>query len=92
MADDDLSTAESAYAILLAARRQPRDVAAELVRPLKERTQNSGTRSREVETAQANAWLAICALIKSLDTEPETSAGVWSRALSRTEEWRNILS
>jgi hypothetical protein len=42
--------------------------------------------------AQAEAWLAICALSKSLDTEPETDPEIWSRAISRTEEWRNILT
>ena len=42
--------------------------------------------------AQAEAWLAICALSKSLDTEPETDPEIWSRAISSTEEWRNILT
>jgi hypothetical protein len=41
---------------------------------------------------QANAWLAICALCKTLDTDLETTFEVWSRAISRTEEWRNILT
>jgi hypothetical protein len=41
---------------------------------------------------QADAWLAIFALCKSLDTELETTSEVWSRAISRTEEWRNILT
>jgi hypothetical protein len=33
---------------------------------------------------QADAWLAIFALCKSLDTELETTSEVWSRAISRT--------
>ena len=41
---------------------------------------------------QAEAWLAICALSESLDTEPETDGEIWSRAIRRTEESRNILT
>jgi len=54
---------------------------------LRTETQNDGARSHEIEIAQADAWLAICALSKSLDTELETNAKVWSRAISRTEAW-----
>jgi hypothetical protein len=70
----------------------PSNLAADLVRPLRTETQNDGARSHEIEIAQADAWLAICALSKSLDTELETNAEVWSRAISGTEEWRNILT
>ena len=87
----DLSTAESAYVALLEARDKPRTVAADLVRALRSKTQNSGKQLREVEIVQADAWLAICALSKSLDTDYETTSEVWSRAISRTEEWRNLL-
>jgi hypothetical protein len=87
----DLSTAESAFLVLLHARLQPRIVAAELVRALRSKTKNTGQQSHEVEIIQADAWLAICALSKSLDTEDNTSLEVWSRAIKRTEEWRNIL-
>jgi hypothetical protein len=87
----DLSTAESVYVTLLDARQKPRDASAALVRALRSRTRNTGTHPREIEIAQADAWLAICALSKSLDSEPETDPEVWSRAISRTEEWRNIL-
>jgi hypothetical protein len=40
---------------------------------------------------QADAWLAFCALSKSLDADYETSPEAWSRAIDRTEEWRNLL-
>jgi hypothetical protein len=92
MSDVDLPLVESAYAILLDARRKPRGEAADLVRPLRDKTQNKGARSREIEIVQADAWLAICALSKSLETEIETSDDIWSRAIGRTEEWRNIIS
>jgi hypothetical protein len=92
MADADLPIAESAYATLLDARHKPHHVAAELVRPLKSETENEAGRPHEIEIAQAEAWLAICALSKSLDTQPETDSEIWSRAISRTEEWRNILT
>ena len=91
MNDVDLSTVEGSYVALLDARDRPRGVAADLVRALKTKTQNSGKQSHEVEMAQADAWLAICALSKSLDTDYETTSEVWSRAISRTEEWRNLL-
>jgi hypothetical protein len=87
----DLSTAESAYVTLLDARHLPRAAAADLVSALRTKTQNSGKQSHEMEIVQADAWLAICALSKSLDTDYETSSEVWSRAISRTEEWRNLL-
>ncbi len=87
----DLSTAEGAYMTLLDARHKPRAVAADLVRALRTKTQNSGKQPHEVEIVQADAWLAICALSRSLDTDSETSSEVWSRAISRTEEWRNLL-
>ena len=88
----DLSTAEGAFATLLDARDKPRAAAADLVRALKTKTRNSGNQSHEIEIVQADAWLAICALSKSLDTDYETSPEVWSRAISRTEEWRNLLT
>jgi hypothetical protein len=92
MADVDLPVAESAYAKLLDARHKPRNLAADLVCPLRTKTQNEGGRPHEIEIVQADAWLAICALAKSLDTESETDPEVWSRAISRTEDWRNILT
>jgi hypothetical protein len=67
MSDIDLPMAESAYATLLDARHKPRNIAADLVRPLRTETQNDGARSHEIEIAQADAWLAICALSKSLE-------------------------
>jgi hypothetical protein len=91
MTDVDLSTAENSYVALLDAREKPREVAADLVRVLRTKTQNSGKRPPELEIVQADAWLAICALSKSLDTDYQTSSEAWSRAISRTEEWRNLL-
>jgi hypothetical protein len=88
----DLSTAERAFVTLLDARDKPQAAAADFVRALKTKTRNSGNQSHEVEIVQADAWLAICALSKSLDTDYETSPEVWSRAISRTEEWRNLLA
>lgn len=92
MPDVDLPVAESAHATLLDARHKPRNVAADLVRPLRKETRNESGRPHGIEMAQAEAWLAICALSKSLDTEPETDPEIWSRAISRTEEWRYILT
>jgi hypothetical protein len=80
MSEIDLPVAESAYATLLDARHKPRDVAADLARPLRTETQNEAGRPHEIEIAQAEAWLAICAVSKSLDSEPETDPEIWSRA------------
>jgi hypothetical protein len=87
----DLSLAESAYLTLLDAQHKSSIAAADLVRALKNKTRNTGTQPHEIEMAQADAWLAICALSKSLDNDYETEAEVWARAISRTEEWRNLL-
>ncbi len=87
----DLSTAESAYLTLLSAQDKPRAVAADLIRALKGKTQKSGNQPHANEMVQADAWLAICALSKSLDNDNETIAEVWFRAIIRTEEWRNFL-
>ena len=87
----DPSLAESVYLTLLDAQHKPITAAADLVRALKSKTRNSGNQPHEVETAQADAWLAICALSKSLDSDYETAPEVWARAISRTEEWRNLL-
>jgi hypothetical protein len=72
MTDVDLSTAENAYLTLIDARLKP-TAAAHLVRALRTKMKNSGNQSRELEIAQADAWLAICALSKSLDTDYETA-------------------
>ena len=72
----DLSTAEGAFATLLDARDKPRAAAADLVRALKTKTRNRGNQSHEIEIVQADAWLAICSLSKSLDTDYETSPEV----------------
>jgi hypothetical protein len=91
MTDVELSIAESSYVTLLDARQKPREAAADLIRPLRTQIQNTGKQPYEVEIVQADAWLAICALSKSLDTDYETTFEVWARAISRTEEWRNLL-
>ena len=72
MSDIDLPLADSAYATLLDPRHKPRNIAADLARPLMNETENLGVRSHEIEIMQADAWLAICALCKSLDTELES--------------------
>ena len=91
MTDVDFSIAESAYMALLDARQMQHAAAADLVRTLRTKAKNSGEHSHEVEMVQADAWLAICALSKSLDSGYETTEEIWSRAISRTEEWRNLL-
>jgi hypothetical protein len=91
MSVDDLTIAESTYLALLDAQHLPSAAAAELVRSLRMRTQNSGRQSHGIEMAQAEAWLSICALSKSLDRENEAAAEDWARAIARTEEWRNLL-
>lgn len=76
MSDIDLPVADGAYATLLGARHKSRNIAADLAGPLMNETENLGVRSHEIEIMQANAWLAICALCKTLDTELETTSEV----------------
>ena len=59
MTDIDLPVADSAYATLLDPRRKPRNIAADLARPLMNETENLGVRSHEIEIMKADAWLAI---------------------------------
>jgi hypothetical protein len=84
MSDIDLPVADSAYAKLLDARHKPRNTAADLARPLMNETENLGVRPHEIEIMKADAWLAICALCKSLDSELESiSTLVSSQMYSR---------
>jgi hypothetical protein len=55
MSDIDLSVADSAYATLLDARHKPRNIAADLARPLMNETENLGVRSHEIEIMEADA-------------------------------------
>jgi hypothetical protein len=68
MSDIDLSVADSAYATLLDARHTPRNIAADLARPLMNETENLGVRSNEIEIMQADAWLAILCTLQKLST------------------------
>ena len=63
MADFDLPVAESAYATLLDARHKPRNIAADLVRPLRTKTQNEAGRPHEIEITQARSLASdLCAV------------------------------
>ena len=69
----DLSLAESVYLALLDAQHKPSVAAADLVRALKSKTQNSGNQSAEIETAQATACAPNSPISQSITSDPNTT-------------------
>jgi hypothetical protein len=68
MAEDaDLTKADLALSELPRAKALPRDQSLHIIRHLASTTQNNGLRDRTIETAQADAWLAISAIGQTLD-------------------------
>jgi hypothetical protein len=92
LVDEDLPKAQYALLMLRQARLSRRNAAAKMVQDLAHQTANSGTRTPEIEDANAAAWLAICALAKSLNTESFAPVELWQSALRATESWRELLT
>jgi hypothetical protein len=89
--DDDLVTAELALAELPRARKAPFDQSLAIIRHLASTTQNHGSRIISIETAQADAWLAICALGQTLENRGRCSGELWDKAIWLTQRWRSLL-
>jgi hypothetical protein len=47
--------------------------------------------SVEIEALQANAWLAVCTLVESLEKHGGATDDRWERAISNVERWENVL-
>ena len=67
MIDSDHPKAQDASRLLQEARLLPATQAAAILRPLIEKMKVRGEHSVEIEALQANAWLAICTLVESLE-------------------------
>ena len=91
MTDSDHPKAQDALTLLRQARLMPAKQAASVLHPLIATMQNHGDRSVEVETFQANAWLAICTLVESLEKHGGATDDRWERAISNVERWENVL-
>lgn len=92
MVDYDLPRAEDALLELQRARTSSFDIAPNIIQGLAERTGNKGNRSKDIENANADAWLAICALGKALEKEQPCDGKYWDEAIRLTERWKGLLT
>jgi hypothetical protein len=53
--------------------------------------QVGGEHSVEIEALQANAWLAICTLVESLENHRGATDDRWERAMSNVEILETLL-
>jgi hypothetical protein len=83
--------AQDASRLLREARLLPATQAAAVLHPLIEKMQVSGGHSVEIETLQANAWLAICTLVESLEKHRGATDDRWERAISTVEHLETLL-
>ena len=91
MTDSERPKAQDASRLLQEARLLPATQAAAILRPLIEKIKVRGEHSVEIEALQANAWLAICTLVESLEKHRGATDDRWERAISNVERWENVL-
>ena len=89
--DSERLKAQDASRLLREARLLPATQAATVLRPLIATMQVRGEHSVEIEALQANAWLAICTLVESLEKHRGATDDRWERAISNVERWENVL-
>lgn len=65
--DDDLVKADLVLAELPRARQEILERSIPIVRHLAISTRNNGSRALDIENAQADAWLSICAIGQTLE-------------------------
>ena len=92
MIDYDLPRAENALLELERARTAPFDIALDIVRDLASTTGNKGTRSKNIENANADAWLAIQRLGEALKKKQPCDDKYWDNAVILTRHWKELLS
>ncbi len=90
MTDSERPKAQDASRLLQEARLLPATQAAAILRPLIEKMKVRGEHSVEIEALQANAWLAICTLVESLEKHRGATDDRWERAISNVEVLENI--
>lgn len=92
ISDDDAVKVDLALAELPRARTETLDRALPIVRHLAGTTGNNGSRTQSIETAQADAWLSICAIGQILEKEGRCPDDLWDKAIALTKRWRSLLS
>jgi hypothetical protein len=90
VSDSERPKAQDASRLLQEARLLPATQAAAILRPLIEKMKVRGEHSVEIEALQANAWLAICTLVESLEKHRGATDDRWERAISNVEVLENI--
>ncbi|KRQ14244.1 hypothetical protein [Bradyrhizobium manausense] len=90
--DDDIVKADLALDELPRARTETRERALAIVRHLANTTGNNGSRTVSIETAQADAWLSICAVGQSIDKQGQCPDELWEKAIALTRRWRLLLT
>ena len=91
MTTNDRPKAFDASILLREARLLPATQAATILRPLVEAMQVRDGNSVETETLQANAWLAICTLVESLEKHRGATDDRWERAINNVENLESLL-
>ena len=92
MTDSERLKAQDASRLLREARLLPATQAATVLRPLIAMMQVGGGHSVEIEALQANAWLAICTLVESLEKHRGATDDRWERAISNVEVLEKLLT
>ncbi len=92
VSDADAVKADLALLELPRARTETLDRALPIVRHLAHTPGNNGSRTLSVETAQADAWLSICAIGQILEREGRCPEDLWDKAIALTRRWRSLLS
>ena len=91
LTDSQRLKAQDASRLLREARLLPATQAATVLRPLITTMQVGGEHSMEIEALQANAWLAICTLVESLEKHRGATDDRWERAVGNVETLEKLL-
>jgi hypothetical protein len=89
--DSERLKAHDASRLLREARLLPATQAAVVLRPLITVMQVGGEHSVEIAVLQANAWLAICTLVESLERHRGATDDRWESATSNVEVLETLL-
>jgi hypothetical protein len=89
--DSERLKAQDASRLLREARLLPATQAATVLRPLITMMQVGGEHSVEIGVLQANAWLAICTLVESLEKHRGATDDRWEHAMRNVEILETLL-
>lgn len=91
MIDADLEKAQRALDDLCRARTAPSNASLDILRQLREKTRNQGTRPQAIEDAQHHAFLVICELCEMLEKEHRCPDQLWDNATRLVKYWSSLL-